>query len=298
MLGANEGLRRSDEAHRLLFSEPSPIPLLVFDVETLEILEAYEAALRLYGYARRQFMRIRMPELAREDYEAVRTRTASMGPFEAVRVRRNYRRDGSPITSSNSLLALTRSRACDARITGVIKDITERHDAEQTRALLAAIVESSNDAIASLGLDGIITTWNAAATRLFGYSVEEAVGSRVPHHHSSDRVEEEIARWFGASRARRRSKGTGRPSPEGRRGRRGRRLARADPRRSRDGRRYLEVGPRSHRAEEGRGHAAARSEEQLRQAQASWSCRAHGRRASRTTSATCSRSSSATARSS
>ncbi len=132
-----------------------------------------------------------MPELAREDYEAVRTRTASMGPFEAVRVRRNYRRDGSPIvveftSRTHSFASLGRN----ARIT-VIKDITERHDAEQTRALLAAIVESSNDAIASLGLDGIITTWNAAATRLFGYSVEEAVGKPFLIIVPPDRVEED-----------------------------------------------------------------------------------------------------------
>ncbi len=65
------------------------------------------------------------------------------------------------------------------RILGVNVDIAERKFAEETQARLAAIVESSDDAILGKDLKGIITSWNAAAERLYGYSAEEAIGKYV-----------------------------------------------------------------------------------------------------------------------
>ena len=63
-----------------------------------------------------------------------------------------------------------------ARSVGISLDITERKRAEEALLRHAAIVESSNDAISSVTLDGVIVTWNTGAHRMFGYTENEAVG--------------------------------------------------------------------------------------------------------------------------
>jgi len=61
-------------------------------------------------------------------------------------------------------------------LTGVTIDITERKRAEQAAARLAAIVESSDDAIITYSPEGVIETWNGGAQRLCGYTAEEVIG--------------------------------------------------------------------------------------------------------------------------
>jgi PAS domain S-box-containing protein len=64
--------------------------------------------------------------------------------------------------------------------------------AERLANLLASIVESSDDAIVSKNLDGIITSWNKAAERIFGYSASEAIGQPITLVIPEDRQSEEI----------------------------------------------------------------------------------------------------------
>ena len=70
------------------------------------------------------------------------------------------------------------------------RDISERKQAEERQAKLAAIVESSDDAIISKDLNGIITTWNTGAERIFGYAAREVIGQSVTILAPPDRVDE------------------------------------------------------------------------------------------------------------
>jgi PAS domain S-box-containing protein len=84
-------------------------------------------------------------------------------------------------------------RDSKGNVTGVVlvfRDLTEQRKAEQSARFLASIVESSDDAIIGKDVNGIITSWNQAAERLFGYSTAEAVGHPVAMLAPPDRADE------------------------------------------------------------------------------------------------------------
>jgi PAS domain S-box-containing protein len=86
------------------------------------------------------------------------------------------RKDERRIRVSLALSPVRDSGGKVVAISAIIRDVTDRKKAEEARDLLAAIVESSTNAIVGITRDGDITTWNRSAELLFGYASEEIVG--------------------------------------------------------------------------------------------------------------------------
>ena len=76
-------------------------------------------------------------------------------------------------------------------VLAVAADITDLKRAEEIRAQYAAIVEFSDDAIIAKNLDGVISAWNAAAERMFGYTEHEAIGQPITMIIPPDLYDEE-----------------------------------------------------------------------------------------------------------
>jgi PAS domain S-box-containing protein len=88
-------------------------------------------------------------------------------------------RDGTERPIDDSAAPMLDESGTPVGVVLVFRDVTERRRAEEAQARLAAIVESSQDAIISKTLAGVIRTWNAGAERLLGYKAEEAVGRSI-----------------------------------------------------------------------------------------------------------------------
>jgi len=85
-------------------------------------------------------------------------------------------------------------RDASGRLVGAVNmlvDLSERRVSDNARAFLAAIVESSDDAIVSKTLDGVVTSWNRGAESIFGYKAEEMIGQPITRLFPPDRISEE-----------------------------------------------------------------------------------------------------------
>jgi PAS domain S-box-containing protein len=192
---AEEALRRSErylaEAQRL-----SHTGSWALSANSKTAVYWSEEDFRIWGFDPRQglpdtemvFQRIHPEDVGRvyeKSMKALRERTDYTDEFRIVLPHEEVRHIHAlahPVLSASGEIA---------EYVGTHVDVTERKRAEEAQLRLAAIVASSDDAIISKTLGGVITTWNAGAQRTFGYAAEEAVGRPVTILIPPDRQDEE-----------------------------------------------------------------------------------------------------------
>lgn len=172
-------LRQSEIRYRRLF-EAARDGILILDAATRKITDVNPFMVELLGYAREEFLGKELWEIGL--LKDVDTSTAA---FAELQITGYIRYDDLPLQTRSGTLRDVEfvSNVYDENGYKVvqcnIRDITERKRAERATALLASIVESSEDGIVCKTLDGIITTWNAGAQALYGYTAPEVLGRPV-----------------------------------------------------------------------------------------------------------------------
>jgi PAS domain S-box-containing protein len=186
---SEQSLRESEKRYRLLF-DSNPLPMWVYDRETLRFLAVNKAATQCYGYSQKEFLSMTIKEIRpAEDIPGLLAAVKNVsGELDDAGAWRHRKKDGTVI----DVEITTHSIIFDERHAEIVlaNDITERKRAGEMIVRLAGIVESSEDAIFSKTLDGVITSWNEGAERLYGYSAAETMGHSVSMLMATDRKEE------------------------------------------------------------------------------------------------------------
>jgi PAS domain S-box-containing protein len=178
-------------SYRRLF-ETAQDGILILDAGTGQVVDANPFMKALLGYSQEEFLGRKLWDIGPFKGEA-----ASKVAFAELQLKDRLRYEGLPLETkdgqrvevefiSNAYLEGTkRLIQCN------IRDTTERRQAEKTALRLAAIVESSEDAIIGKNLEGIVESWNRGAQKIFGYTAAEMIGRSIAPLIPVEQLDEE-----------------------------------------------------------------------------------------------------------
>jgi two-component system, cell cycle sensor histidine kinase and response regulator CckA len=179
---AEESLQRSE---KFLEQVVENIPDMIFvkDAENLSFVRFNKAGEELLGYSREDligksdydfFPQSQAEFFIAKDREVLRNGKLVEIPEEEIDTRFKAKR-----TLHTKKIPILGADGNPRFLLGISEDITERKQSEEKNLRLATIVDSSDDAIISNTLDGIMTSWNKGAERIFGYKEHEVIGKSI-----------------------------------------------------------------------------------------------------------------------
>jgi PAS domain S-box-containing protein len=176
-----QALRESEELYRSTF-ELTAIGIAHVN-SSGRFLRLNEKFVQIAGYSKDELLRMTFHDLTHpEDLEAdlAHAEKIKSGALDHYSTDKRYiRKDGSEVWIKLTVSAVRDTSGNLKHFITVIEDINRRRQGEEALFKLAAIVESSDDAVISKDLNGTIMSWNTGAARIFGYTAQEAIGQPI-----------------------------------------------------------------------------------------------------------------------
>lgn len=181
----SQQLQVCEARYRTLFDH-AQVGVVLADTESY-YLDANAAACEMFGYAREEFVGLHASDIVvQAEVPHIDTALAEIhGRVDHQREWRFRRKNGTVFAAD--VVATTMP---DGTLLGLIRDLSDRQEAQVYRDRMAAIVESTTDAVITTDLEGIVTSWNSGAEAIYGYSAADIVGTPVSRLFPAERLPE------------------------------------------------------------------------------------------------------------